>query len=224
MAVKNIAQNSWSCFSQNFVGLVRTTAPYIGVSLALTLLSSILPPDTNMVVTFAVGLLDLLARALITLSGLKFLYALDDTVLGIDGKKTFFYIIAMLYIGIAVGLGFLFFVIPGIIIMVVTFLAPVFILKDSNGPIEAVASSVSLIKEELLAVTLFLGAIFLAIFSVQYMGSYLLGLLLIPELLVNGLSETASLVIWLYTLPVMKFMYSDLGGDGSEVFGASLES
>lgn len=222
MAVQDVARESWNCFQQNLAGLLKATIPYIAASVALVLASSALASRGSVGLAYFIGMLDLVAGALITLAGLKFLYALDDIDLEIDGKKIFFYIVAMLYLGIAVGLGFLFFVVPGIIIMVATFLVPVFILKDSQGPIESVASSAGLIKADLWVITLFLGAFFLAIYGVQYAGAYALGFLPLPEVVNGALAQGVSLLIGLYTLPIMKYLYADLGGENGGETGDDL--
>lgn len=224
MAVQEVARNSWICYRQNLTGLLRATAPYIAASIGLALASATLAARGSLGLVYCVGLLELVAGALISLAALKFLYSLDNIDLEIDGKKVFFYIVAMLYIGVAVGIGTLFFLVPGIIIMVATFLVPVFILKASQGPIESVASSAALIKADLWLITFFLGTFFLAIYGAQYAGGYVLGFLPLPELVNGALAEGVSLLIGLYALPVMKCLYTDLGGESGETTGEELVS
>lgn len=210
MAVQDVAKNSWNCFRNNFIGLFRATAPYIALSISLTLISPTLVSGENIGITLVLFVLEGVAWACISLFGLKFLYTLDGIEIDVSGKKIVYFLISVLYIGIAFGIGLMFFVVPGIIVLVATFLVPVFILKDSQGPIESVASSVALIKDELLAVTLFLGAFFLAIYGTLFFGLYALDFLSLPEPVIESAAQGCSLLIGLYTLPIMKHLYSDL--------------
>lgn len=210
MAIPNIANQSWDTFRANFNGLLFATAPYIAASVILSVIGSALPSDSSMALHISLGIVELVMNAMVTLAGLKFLYALDGTRLEINGKVIFRYIMAMLYIGFAIMVGLMFFILPGIVFMAVSFLAPVYILKEGQGPIQSVASSALLVKNDLLVIGLFLCGIFMIVLGSGFLVGWLLEQASLAQPITSGVSGAITLVAGLYTLPLMKLLYSDL--------------
>jgi len=70
-----------------------------------------------------------------------------------SAKRLFIIWFSTLYIGVAISLGFLLFIIPGLIILGVSLFYSIYIVKFDQGPIEAVASSVDVAKTSIIRVT-----------------------------------------------------------------------
>lgn len=73
--------------------------------------------------------------------------------------KVFTYLFAMLFIGLASLLGYMLLLIPGLIILSVSAFTALFILHEDQGPIEAMASSTSLLGANWVKFTLLFSAL-----------------------------------------------------------------
>jgi len=140
---------------------------------------------------------------MIAFTGLRALFKQRSTNIKVSTGKVLIYIFASIYIGVATMLGLMLFIIPGLIIMAASFFVPIFVLKDGQGPIEAVASSASLLRGNIFKVTLFLCILWLGIMAVEYIVNLLFSFLAAPELLASAITSGLLLVIGLVTLPVM---------------------
>ncbi len=107
-------------------------------------------------------------------------------------------------------LGMMFFIIPGIIIMAASFFAPIYILQEGQGPIEAVASSASLLQGKVFHVTLLLSGVWLAIYAFEYVVGLIFGVLPVPGVLTNAFTSSLLLLVGLVTLPVMVHLKTHL--------------
>ncbi len=74
----------------------------------------------------------------------------------INLKVLFFYLFISMYILLAGGLGLMLFIIPGVFVFTTSFLFIIFILDKGQGPIESIESSIDLIKDSFLKLTLLL--------------------------------------------------------------------
>jgi len=76
-----------------------------------------------------------------------------------SAKRLFTIWFSTLYIGVSISLGLLFFIIPGLIILGVSLFYSIYIIKYDQGPIEAVASSVDVVKTSIIRVTVMIIAL-----------------------------------------------------------------
>lgn len=210
MEIKSILKESWDEFTTRFVPLTKATGPYIVAVVLTGAIVNTFLPDLSVFVSLIISIGILVLESMVILAGLKYLYSEREITLEISSNKIMVYLFAAMYVGIASTLGFFFFVIPGIIIMAVTFLMPIYILKDSQGPIEAVASSASIMKDCFVQVTLFLLGVWVAIAVVEYVVGFIFGFIPIPAVIINSISTVISLVIGLYSLTVMVALYTRL--------------
>jgi len=81
------------------------------------------------------------------------------------GGRLFVMWFATVYLTLAVTLGMAFFIIPGILILVVSFFYAIYIVEFNQGPIEALTSSIDVAKESWLRLT-----IMVAIMSAIWVG------------------------------------------------------
>ncbi len=210
MDFKIILKESWEEFTTRFTLLLKATASFIAASIVASALVYLLFNELGVFASFVISVAILVIESMITLAGVKYLYSQRGIEIDISSNKIFIYLFASMYIGVASTLGFFFFVIPGIIVLAVTFLMPIYILKESQGPIEAVASSASLMKECYMQVTLFLFCIWVIVAVVEYVAGFVLGFIPLPGVILESAVAALSLIISLYSLTVMVALYTHL--------------
>lgn len=198
-----VLKESWSEFLAQLKPLLIATWPWILAAVALGATSNMFGDHLNGFVVFLISVIEIVLQAMIAFAGLQVLLKYRGEVVEVTPGKIIIFIIAAVYIGIATMLGMMFFIIPGIIIMAASFFAPVYILEDNQGPIEAVASSASLLQGKILHVTLLLCGVWLAIYAIEYTAGLLFGVLPVPDLLINAITSSLLMVVGLVTLPVM---------------------
>ena len=198
-----VLKESWSEFLAQLKPLLIATWPWILTALVLGTASTMFSDHLNGFVVFLISVLEIVLQAMVAFAGLKVLLKSRGEMVEVTSRKIIIYIIAVVYIGIATMLGMMLLIIPGIIIMAASFFAPVYILQDNQGPIEAVASSASLLQGKVLHVTLLLSGVWLAIYAIEYTAGLLFGVLPVPGLLINAITSSLLMVVGLVTLPVM---------------------
>ena len=210
MIMIEVFKESWLEFLSQFKSLIIATLPWTFAVVMLRVVFSILSDSINSFICFLMLIVELILQAMITFAGLQVLFKSRGTEVEVTSGKIITYIIAVTYIGIATILGMMFFIIPGLIIMSASFFVPIYILRDHQGPIEAVASSASLLQGKMLHVTLLLCGMWLAIYAVEGAASFLFSLLPVPDLLITTITSSLLLVVSLVTLPVMFNLHTHL--------------
>lgn len=210
MIMIEVFKESWLEFLSQFKSLIIATLPWTFAVVMLRVVFSILSDSINGFICFLMLIVELILQAMITFAGLQVLFKSRGTEVEVTSGKIITYIIAVTYIGIATILGMMFFIIPGLIIMSASFFVPIYILRDHQGPIEAVASSASLLQGKMLHVTLLLCGMWLAIYAVEGAASFLFSLLPVPDLLITTITSSLLLVVSLVTLPVMFNLHTHL--------------
>jgi len=205
-----VLKESWSEFLVQLKPLIIATSPWILALVALGAFSLVLSDYINGFIFFLIPVIKLILQAMIAFAGLQVLFKNRGAGVEVTSGKILIYIVAAIYIGVATMLGMMFFIIPGLIIMAASFFAPIFILKNGEGPIEAVASSASLLQGRVVHVTFLLCGVWLAIYAIEYAVSFIFGLFPAPEILVTAIASALLLVVGLFTLPVMVNLHSHL--------------
>jgi amino acid transporter len=117
------------------------------------------------------------------------------------------YLVASTYIGLAIVIGLFLFVIPGLIVMAVTYLTPIYILKHAQGPIEAVASSASAMRDCILPVmALFLGLSFLEA-GIEMCLTYAADMIELPNIIAQLVIAGIGIIASLFMLTLMVKVY-----------------
>ena len=199
----SIIKESWFEFLAQLKPLITATAPWILAAVALEAILSALSDDINGFIFFLFLVVGSIPKAMIAFTGLQALFRNKGVEIEVTSGKIITLILASIYIGIAVIFGFLFFVLPSLIVMAASFFVPIYILKYGQGPIEAVASSASLLQGKILHVTLLLCCVWLAIYAVQFIIRFGCGVLPVPDIVTLVISTSVSLIVGLVTLPVM---------------------
>ena len=205
-----VLKASWSEFLDQLNSLFIATVPWMLAVVALGAVSIAFGENFDGFVVFLIAVTQMVLQTMLTFAGLRVLFKVKNEEVEVTSSKIIIYFIAAIYIGVATMLGMMLFIVPGIIIMAASFFVPIYILQENQGPIEAVASSASLLQGKVLHVTLLLCSIWLAIFLIDYVASLALGMLPIPTVLTKSVTSTLLLVIGLITLPVMVNLKSHL--------------
>jgi uncharacterized membrane protein len=134
-SISDIVEKSWNRFKQN---------PFFWIGLAL--LNIIINPPATLppFVSFPLTLFSLYISASITLMSVKYmrseLVGFSDLI-SIDWKTFFNYILFTITAGVAVGIGLLLFVIPGLYLVVKLIFAPFLIVDQKMGFDQAIEQS-----------------------------------------------------------------------------------
>ncbi len=206
-----IIKNSTIEFKKNCIGLVIATTPFIiGVVLVQFFAIQSLKVYSGYGLVFLTTLIGLILNSLITLVGLKYYLKQKSIAVELTKSKVFTYCFATLYISVASSLGYLFFVVPGILILCISFLYPIFIIKDGQGPIQAIGSSIELVKGHFkLILLVYLGLEF-SIRAIKYIISSLFMFIAEPgQIFILSINFISSLLLLIY-IPFMFVMYQEL--------------
>ena len=221
MILSEILRNTLFVLRVHLISLVSATSLYILIAIGI---NSLLQISTQSSESFPILLLlpvvEMVLSALITFAGLRYFLNSEDGPLEINRTKILNYIFTAFFISIATTLGFLLLIIPGIIIVSVSILYPVYILKDNDGVFKSIDKSIDALKGNLvtvcLAVCIFYFCLYLLTYVVAFVFqlvslnaylsifignilSYLLGLILIPFIFViyEASNETSNKeVVW----------------------------
>lgn len=205
-----VLKKSWSEFLGQLGPLVLATLPWMLAAVALGAAITSFGEVFNGFLVFIIAVAEMVLQAMVAFAGLQALFKSRSEGVEVTSGKVFVYVIAASYIGVAIMFGMMFFVIPGIIIMAASFFAPIYILKENQGPVEAVASSASLLQGKVFHVTLLICGLWLAILAIEYVINLVLGMLPLPVILTNTVTSSLVLVVGLITLPVMVNLQSYL--------------
>ncbi|WP_156948466.1 hypothetical protein [Marinobacterium jannaschii] len=198
-----VLKESWSEFLVQLKPLVIATLPWIVAVVALSAVSTVFSEKLNGFVEFLLSAVEMILQAMVAFAGLQVLFKSRGEAVEVTSAKIIIYIMAAAYIGIATMLGMMIFIILGVIIMAASFFAPIYILQENQGPIEAVASSASLLQGRVFRVTFLLCGVWLAIYAIEYVLILVFGMLPISGIIANIVTSGLVQIIGLMTLPVM---------------------
>ena len=198
-----LLKESWIEFLEQLKPLIIVTGPWMLAVVGLGAVSVALGEKVSGFVLLLFLVIELILQAMIAFAGLQLLFKNRGVYIEVNPKKIIIYIVATIYIGIAAALGMVFFIIPGLIIMAASFFAPIYILKENQGPLEAVASSAALLQGKILHVTILLCGVWLALYAVEYTSGFILDLVPLPEVLVSTVTTAMLIVVGLVVLPIM---------------------
>ena len=198
-----LLKESWIEFLEQLKPLIIVTGPWMLAVVGLGAVSVALGEKVSGFVLLLFLVIELILQAMIAFAGLQLLFKNRGVYIEVNPKKIIIYIVATIYIGIAAALGMVFFIIPGLIIMAASFFAPIYILKENQGPLEAVASSAALLQGKILHVTILLCGVWLALYAVEYTAGFILDLVPLPEVLVSTVTTAMLIVVGLVVLPIM---------------------
>ena len=85
----------------------------------------------------------------------------------VNAKSLLFFVIATVFVVLAVTIGYAMFLIPGVIVSAVSFLYPIFIFKENKGPITSVVASVKLFEGYYVKYILIFVAVSLVILAIN---------------------------------------------------------
>ena len=198
-----LLKESWTEFLEQLKPLIIVTGPWMLAVVGLGAVSTALGEKVSGFILFLFWVVELILQAMIAFAALQLLFKNRGVCIEVNAKKIIIYIVATIYIGIVVALGMVFFSIPGLIVLAASFFAPIFILKENQGPLEAVASSAALLQGKILHVTILLCGVWLALYAVEYAAGFIFDLVPVPEVLVSTVATAMLMVAGLVVLPVM---------------------
>lgn len=220
----NLLKESWSGFIKQPKPLILVTAPWVVAVVLLDIGIEAVSGQIGLALLFLMSVISLVLYTMIMFAGLQLLYKNQGIILKITVRKVLIYIMASTYISIATVLGLMLFVIPGLIVVAVSCIVPIYIIKDQQGPIEAVASSASLLNGHIMIIALLLCGVWLLLSAIEYITALALGLILIPELFTSAISLSVALVVGLFTLPFMVNIHSYLEAENNKAMQSTPEN
>lgn len=165
MILKNILIGSLADLQRSWAMLLVILMPMV---LILAFLTYISPNDfsswSNFLYIPIVTILLPLAAKLIMLVAV---YRARKEQFCITAKSLLFFVVATVFVVLAVTIGYVMFLIPGVIVSAISFLYPIFIFKESKGPIESVVASVKLFEGYFIKYLLIFVAVSLVILAIN---------------------------------------------------------
>lgn len=132
--------------------------PFLLIRMALD--AFVIFTDSESAIT---SLASMLLQTVVVLAAYRILFIREQLSFELNGGRLIVYMLCGIFISVATALGLMLFVVPGVLVLLLSSLAPFFILLRSEGPMEAIASSVSLVKGYLLPSALLLVPVFVGI-------------------------------------------------------------
>lgn len=152
LTTKQILASALSLYKRALPSLAKTTLPLLALGEVINLFADSSSEPTSFFATAASGLAGLLASA--RALSLFFRTEFSGTSATVTPASFLLFLLAGAYVSVAVGLGMLLLVLPGLVILSATFLAPALALAYRQGPISAVASSSEYTKGNVLPICL----------------------------------------------------------------------
>lgn len=203
MELVPIVRESWGEFKKIWKPMLLATYPFL---IASVLISAFYDSE-GASDEFIKAVLETMLDALIVLFGLKVVYEHFSVEVTVSGKKILAYILSVVLIAIAALLGFLLFIVPGILVLTTSWMYPIYLLKEDRGPIDAVACSVAAMKPYMVKITLALVGLWSLLSVCEAILSAVSGALLVPESVANILLSTLYYGVVLYLNPLMVIMH-----------------
>lgn len=220
MDIKALLKDSWNEFSDQFFQLLMVTSPYIALTVFLSMLSAVgVVIESGLI--WPIFVLSFIIQAMIFLAGLKYLYKQRGVQLALTTSVLINYVISMVVVGFAALCGLLLLVLPGLIVISLSFISPIYLLKEQQGPIEAISSSVSLLKQHLAKVTVLVIGLSIVFGLIDYSTTKLFNIVGIPDVFIFGVTSVLSCVLWLFSLPIMIRLYSILTSEHNQEFNGT---
>jgi hypothetical protein len=177
MTFTNLCLGSWELLKNNFRKLFVVTLPWFFASAILETVDSYINSN-NILIKAPTWILSMVVAAGTSFAGFRYFLNQGESRVQIIRKKIINYCLATIYVGVAIIIGMMLLVIPGLIITALVSFFPLFILCENLGPIEAVSKSVSLMRNCWFKITIFilglyfLGALlnFLITYALKYIG------------------------------------------------------
>jgi len=152
LTTKQILASALSLYKRALPSLAKTTLPLLALGEVINLFADSSSESASFFATAASGLAGLLASA--RALSLFFRTEFSGASATVTPASFLLFLLAGAYVSVAVGLGMLLLVLPGLVILSATFLAPALALAYRQGPISAVASSSEYTKGNVLPICL----------------------------------------------------------------------
>ncbi len=214
MTLKDLTLASWSLLKGNLIGLLAATLPWIFANTALVILDSFISSD-SIFIELAVQALSFIIAAGTSFAGFRYLLNQRGTYVQITQKKIINYCFATTYVGVAILLGMMLFVIPGLIIIALVSLFPLLILNENLGPIEAVSASVTLIRDCWIKITIFIIGLYFFSAIAGTFASYAFGRIGLNSTIFLCLNEILTSIIGIFSFPAIFIVYEKMNRNRS---------
>ena len=150
LTTRHILASALALYKRALPLLAKTTLPLLTLAEVINLFADSGSESASFVATAAYWLAGLLASAWAL--SVFFRTAFPGTSATVTLASFVLFLLADAYASVAFGLGLLFLVLPGLVVLSATFLAPALALVYRQGPISAVASSTEYTKGNLLPI------------------------------------------------------------------------
>ncbi len=171
MNASNILINSINLIKANYIQLILRVLPVIFIVSVFgyyweVALNNVLAEPLHLAIGFIVDII--LETLIIYISITLFLNSINKEEISLFPSISTAFVLwfSSCYVGIASIIGFMLLFIPGLIIISVSVYYPIFVIKYNQGPIESVASSVDIVKQNF-----FFTISLLSLFLIFWIGS-----------------------------------------------------
>jgi uncharacterized membrane protein len=172
MDVKEILKNGLIDLKSASIDLIVDTWWIISLIIFLPFLYLVVDVnDINLLKSF-MGICKPMLIVLMAMFAFKAILRVKGIYVEITISKFWIYLFSSLFVGLAITIGYMFFIVPGLIILALSVFVPVFILYKNQGPIESIASSSSYLEGNLLLQTIMFSALWSIPTIVDYVAGY----------------------------------------------------
>jgi hypothetical protein len=152
LTTNHILVSAFALYKRALPLLAKTTLPLLALAEVTNLFGDPSSESTSFVATVAYWLVSPLASAWAL--SVFFRTEFPGTSATLTPASFVLFLLAEAYVSVALGLGLLLLVLPGLVVLSATFLAPALALVYCQGPVSAVASSTEYTKGNLLPICL----------------------------------------------------------------------
>jgi hypothetical protein len=153
MDIKDLFKSSWIDFKETVISFLKLAWWPMLILIFIPNLSAYMEVDDSSWTSVFLSFGEMLATVLLALFSFISLFQSRNIEISLSARKIFVFWFASVFITIASSIATLFFLIPGLIILALSIFVPIFILYKNEGPIEAIASSSTHMRGQLLKLT-----------------------------------------------------------------------
>lgn len=215
VSIKEVLSESIVLYKKSLPALFRLVIPLLAVIQLIELTTEFLPKSLSAILAICSMLASAYANAL----SVKTVYSVsyESTLSKMQPIAFLWYILANSYLLLAFSLtaSLVIFAIPGLLILVVTALSPIFILEHSEGPIQAIVSSCEHIRGNIFKIAVIMISYCVVIFTIFGVLNYLASLTGVMAKPIGYIVSVFFCVLWLYHSAVIMVLYRKLHPNNS---------
>ena len=204
MDAKGTLINGWSDLKDAFLDLIIATWWIVALIISLPFLYLMVDENGIRILEIFMNISKPILIALMAMFAFKVLLRRKEIKVEITTSKFLVYMLASFFVGLAVSIGYMIFIIPGLIFLALSVFVPIFILYKNQGPIESIASSSSHMEGDLFKQTV----LFSILWLIPAMMDYLIGYVTKNWFVFSVISNISFIITayYIYSISVSLFL------------------